>query len=130
MLKNKLVISIQEHISYSRDDGRRQTPNIFDDEKSLKCIFNHLKNKNVWYCTGNELAKYIKVTKNIKITVCDKGFEITTKIDFDYNESLNITIKIENYSKFKEVISPNGNKIEINEEFINIPFQVGRYIFR
>ncbi len=35
LLKNNLVISIQEHISPSREDGKRQTPNIFDDKESL-----------------------------------------------------------------------------------------------
>ena len=59
LLKNNLIISIQEHISPTRGDGRRQTPNIFDDIDSLKAIFKYLKNKNVWYCTGSELADWI-----------------------------------------------------------------------
>jgi hypothetical protein len=60
LLKNNLVISIQEHISPSREDGKRQTPNIFDDKESLKVIFEYLKNKNVWYCTGSELTEWVK----------------------------------------------------------------------
>ena len=60
LLKNNLVISIQEHISPSREDGKRQTPNIFDDRESLKTIFKYLKKKNVWYCTGSELAEWVK----------------------------------------------------------------------
>ena len=48
LLENKLVISIQEHISPASDGGESQTPNIIDDEKSLKFIFNYLKNKNVF----------------------------------------------------------------------------------
>ena len=60
LLANNLVISIQEHISPSREDGKRQTPNIFDDRESLKTIFKYLKKKNVWYCTGSELAEWVK----------------------------------------------------------------------
>jgi len=60
LLKNNLVISIQEHISPSREDGKRQTPNIFDDKESLKTIFKYLKKKNVWYCNCSELAEWIK----------------------------------------------------------------------
>jgi len=60
LLKNNLIISIQEHISPSREDGKRQTPNIFDDKESLKIIFKYLKQKNVWYCTGSELAEWVK----------------------------------------------------------------------
>ena len=60
LLKNSLVVSIQEHISPSREDGKRQTPNIFDDKESLKAILEYLKKKNVWYCTGSELAEWVK----------------------------------------------------------------------
>lgn len=63
LLKNNLFISIQEHISPSREDGKRQTPNIIDDKESLKIIFKYLKKKNVWYCTGTELAEWIKENK-------------------------------------------------------------------
>ena len=65
LLKNNLVISIQEHISPSREDGKRQTPNIFDDKESLKLIFKYLKKKNVWYCTCSELAEWVKGKQNV-----------------------------------------------------------------
>jgi hypothetical protein len=60
LLSNNLIISIQEHISPSREDGRRQTPNLFDDVQSLKIIFNYLKKHNVWYCTASELYSWVK----------------------------------------------------------------------
>ena len=58
MLKVKQIISIQEHISPARTDGKRQILNIFDDEKSLIKIFgSYLKNENVWFATCTEIAK-------------------------------------------------------------------------
>jgi len=63
LVKHHLIISIQEHISPIRNDGKRQAPNIFDDKESLIMIFNYLKNKKVWYCTGSELAEW--AAKNI-----------------------------------------------------------------
>jgi hypothetical protein len=60
LLANNLIISIQEHISPLREDDKRQVPNIFDDKESLKTIFKYLKKKNVWYCTGSELAEWVK----------------------------------------------------------------------
>ncbi len=63
LLKHNLVISIQEHISPSREDLKRQTPNIFDDKYLLKETFAFLKNFNVWFCTGTELANWIKDKK-------------------------------------------------------------------
>lgn len=58
LIKHRLVISIQEHMSPSREDGRRQEPNIIDDKESLRIIFQYLRNKNVWYCTGTEFAEW------------------------------------------------------------------------
>jgi hypothetical protein len=58
LLKHRLVISVQEHMSPSREDGRRQQPNIVDDKESLRNIFQYLRNKNVWYCTGTEFAEW------------------------------------------------------------------------
>jgi hypothetical protein len=59
LLENNLIISIQDHISPCRLDGTRQTPNIFDDVESLHYIFQYLKGKKVWYCTGSELAEWV-----------------------------------------------------------------------
>jgi len=59
LLKHNLVISIQEHISPVRGDGKRQRMNIRDDRDSLRTILKYLKRKNVWYCTGSELAEWI-----------------------------------------------------------------------
>jgi hypothetical protein len=59
LLKNKLIISINEHISPIRLDGQRQQPNIFDDCEGLKKIFDYLRRKKVWYCTASELANWI-----------------------------------------------------------------------
>jgi len=63
LIKNNLIISIQEHISPSREDGKRQMPNIIDDKESLIAIFKYLKKKNVWYCTGTELSEWVKENK-------------------------------------------------------------------
>jgi len=49
--------------NYNVKNGKRQSPNIFDDKESLKAIFKYLKKKNVWYCTGSELAEWIKENK-------------------------------------------------------------------
>ena len=60
LLENNLIISIQEHMSPARVDGKRQNPNIFDDKRSLRIILEYLKTKNVWYCTCTELANWIR----------------------------------------------------------------------
>lgn len=58
LLSRNQVISIQEHISPMRPDGRVQTPNIVDDINDLRELFNYLRNKNVWFTTCSELAHY------------------------------------------------------------------------
>lgn len=82
LLANKLVISIQEHMSPARDDGRVQNPNIFDDAEYLKRIFKYLINKNVWFCTCTELAEYYILRKNSTINfINDNKFSIKYNSD-------------------------------------------------
>jgi len=52
------VITVTEHFLRTRPDGRRQTPNVYDDVFSLNCIFTHLKQYDVWYATCSEIAHY------------------------------------------------------------------------
>ena len=59
LLKNRQIISIEEHIAPLRPDGLIQTPNIIDDEKELFGLFKYLRRKNVWYATGSEIASYV-----------------------------------------------------------------------
>ncbi len=67
LLRRKQIVSIQEHISPARADGKKQYPNIIDDRESLISIFEFLKNKNVWYATGSEIAEYFDARENTKI---------------------------------------------------------------
>lgn len=125
LLKNNLVISIQEHISPARDDGRRQSPNIFDDKESLSFIFNYLKNKNVWYCTGTELAEYYILRNNIKlIDVKDSSFEMEY-IGKKVLENMIISIKLD--KKNAIIVEPNGTRINEDNGVFNIHVLDGEY---
>ncbi|QZY55337.1 hypothetical protein [Crassaminicella profunda] len=125
LLNNKLVISIQEHISPARNDSRRQKPNIFDDKESLHMIFEYLKDKNVWYCTGTELAEYYFIRNNIRIIKKNKQFEIEVMYDKKI-QNKNITIKISNTSA-EAIILPNGIRMKGNKNVYNIPIIDGVY---
>jgi len=125
LLENNLVISIQEHMAPSRDDGRRQGPNIFDDHQSIKYIFNYLKTKNVWYCTGTELAEYYILKENIKLTqVSDCSF----KINYIGNTKLShmiISLKFDKSILF--IREPSGKKIYDHKGIYNIKVIDGLY---
>lgn len=95
LLDNKLVISIQEHMAPSRDDGRRQAPNIIDDKYSLLHLFNYLKTKNVWYCTGSELADYVYLRDHIEIQVNEKKNSFIINCPFKRDIKMNnLTLRI------------------------------------
>lgn len=125
LLKNNLVISIQEHISPGRNDGKRQHPNIYDDKKSLIKILNFLKNKNVWYCTGTELAKYCYLRKILQFKKTKDTFEIISKKDDKniYNKELTIMLD----KKYKGIIYPNGNRKKVKNNVITIKILQGEY---
>jgi hypothetical protein len=58
LLRHGQVISVQEHISPRRPDGRTQTPNIYDDIDALSRLFTYLATQPVWYATASEVARY------------------------------------------------------------------------
>jgi hypothetical protein len=129
LLKNKLVISIQEHMAPSRDDGRRQSPNIFDDRESLKYIFKYLNSKNVWYCTGSELAEYVNLRNTIKLLkIYNNKFLLDSNIECEKIRS-KITIKVKDKKK-SIVIMPNDKRIEINNGIVSLPVLPGTYEIR
>jgi hypothetical protein len=80
MMKSGYVISIAEHFMNARPDGKRQTPNVYDDINSLDFIFGYLRNKDVWYATFSECANYYESYNNTDILDMGDGvFEIKYK---------------------------------------------------
>jgi hypothetical protein len=125
LLKNRLVVSIQEHIAPSRDDGRRQQPNIFDDKKSLNALFSYLINKNVWYCTGTELARYVRVREGVEVKyINDKEFILNDKTNQNAGEIITLYI---NDSKAKNIRLPNSTVENIERNIVNVPLVSGVY---
>ena len=125
LLKNKLIISIQEHICPARDDGKRQLPNIFDDKKSLLKIFKYLKTKNVWYCTGTELAEYYYLRKNIKIIENGDEFYFNLKNINKKIKNKEITLYFD--KKYKKVILPNNLEVKIENYIGTLNIMEGIY---
>ncbi|MCI3147614.1 hypothetical protein C5137_15580 [Bacillus cereus] len=124
LLENNLVISIQEHIAPSRDDGRRQGPNIFDDRCSLLYIFNYLKDKNVWYCTGSELAEYVRTRDNCKFKQIDEKSFIIESSGYKSKQLISLCIDEETVSG---IHLPNGIYIKKDKKYINVPILEGIY---
>ncbi|GLI56922.1 hypothetical protein PM10SUCC1_24360 [Propionigenium maris DSM 9537] len=125
LLKNNLVISIQEHISPARDDGKVQTPNIFDDKESLIKIFKYLKDKNVWYCTGTELAKYVSVRDKIKIVKKNNNSFAFSEIDFNDRKNHEISVKID--LKCDKIMQPNKVIVSSVNNIFNLEIMEGNY---
>ena len=67
LYNNGEVISIQEHSSPYRTDGRIQYPNIVSDIDNLNHIFSLLNKKDIWYTTCSELADYYLTRLNVTI---------------------------------------------------------------
>lgn len=124
LIKNRLVISIQEHMAPSRDDGEIQLPNIFTDINSLSNIFSYLADKNVWYCTGTELAEYVFLRENSVIYCNNNSFQIECDFKDFYNKE--ITIKI-NSKLYKQIVLPDKKKLNIINGVVTIPILKGKY---
>lgn len=70
------VISVQEHITWSRPDTGRQTPNVFDDLPTLTRIFQALRGRPVWHATCGEIARYFEARERSTLAPSEGGFEL------------------------------------------------------
>jgi hypothetical protein len=127
LIDNNLVISIQEHMAPSRFNGMRQTPNIFDDAESLRIILNYLRDKNVWYCTCTELAKYVSNRDNVQISSTGQNaFEINHILDKIYNDT-KLTLKVG--KEIKHIVLPDKHMAKVNNGIVDIDILKGEYTF-
>jgi len=126
LLSHKLVISIQEHISPARPDGRRQTPNIFDDRESLKILFDYLEDKNVWYCTGTELAEYVHCRDNVTLEENERGFVLRSSLGRDIKRRL-VSIIVD-YENVKQIVTPAGEFVAGRDRTFTVPVADGQYL--
>ncbi|OUB57309.1 hypothetical protein BK716_06610 [Bacillus thuringiensis serovar higo] len=124
LLENNLIISIQEHIAPSRDDGRRQGPNIFDDRDGLLYMFNYLKDKNVWYCTGSELAEYVRIRDNCEIKLVDEKRFIIKNSGYKSTQLVSLLL---NEQSISGIYLPNGIYIKKEKQYVNVPILEGVY---
>lgn len=92
----------------------------------MKAIFNYLEDKNVWYCTGSQLAEYYYISKNISIVY--EGIN-TFKIEYFGKKVITnkmITIEIDDKS-IKKVMLPNEIIIVRINGVFNLPIMQGYY---
>jgi hypothetical protein len=126
MLRHRLVVSIQEHISPARPDGRRQTPNIFDDRESLKLIFSYLADKNVWYCTCTELAEYVYCRDNLKIEEREEGFTLSLPAGRDMTRRfVSVVVGREDV---RQIVTPAGENVSGRGGVFTVPIHAGQYL--
>lgn len=124
LLKHRLVISVQEHMAPSRDDGKRQNPNIIDDCESLLAIFRYLENKNVWYCTGSELADYVNLRDHVEIHFQgDHTFTLKHETVVA-NQTISLKFKEEN---LVQILLPNQSLVRARGNVVNLPVIKGEY---
>jgi len=125
LLRHRLVISIQEHISPARPDGRRQTPNIFDDRESLKTIFDFLARRKVWHCTGTELAEYVYCRDRVKIDERDGGFTLSLPPGRELKRPL-VSI-VTGRGDVTHVVTPAGEHVPESGGACTVPIMDGMY---
>ncbi|KPJ59517.1 MAG: hypothetical protein AMJ46_10900 [Latescibacteria bacterium DG_63] len=125
LLENKLIISIQEHLSPARTDGRRQTPNTHDDKEGLRTLFKYLGSKNVWYCTGTELAEYVYCRDNVEIEEEKEAFSFRATFSRDLRKKL-VTLVIDD-KKVRQIRTPDGDVVQGQQGVFNLPVLTGTY---
>jgi hypothetical protein len=141
LLEKRQVISIEEHIAPLRPDGLIQTPNIIDDMNELRNLFVYLRNKNVWYATGTDVARYF-ISYSFTTIYDIKPDRFKVKYSGRIADPL-LTLIIDTRSlsndanvSIKEIILPDGNNYSkfsyLDKKrriiMVSIPIQNGCYI--
>jgi len=73
LYSNQFPIIIQEHFQNQTTNGKRQTPNVYDDIFSLDLIYAFLKGKDVWYAKCGEIAHYFESYIHTEISIPSKN---------------------------------------------------------
>ncbi len=103
--KERQIISIQEHSSPYRTDGKIQYPNILTDIDNLQYIFDLLNKLDIWYATGTEIAEYFQVYVNTVLHQKTNSFYFSCKNNTNIREGSVVTLILEEESA--------NNKVEI-----------------
>ena len=128
LYKNAHIISIQEHSSPSTTNAIVQSANIITDILSLKKIFKFLSYLSIWYTNAKEIAKYIFIRENSKLTI--QG----NKLIIHFNNSKNISNSVISIISKEQFILEKKNQIfsamKNNGLFVvNIPIEDGYNTF-
>ena len=73
LYNNRLPITIQEHFQNQKTDGKRQTPNVYDDIYSLDILYGILRPLDIWHATCSEIAHYFESYTNSNLEVLSKN---------------------------------------------------------
>ena len=105
LYENRLVISLQEHFTTYRIDGKFQRPNVFDDLQSIQKTYSILRGADIWHASCNKIAKYVENRDNCTLDQDQSTVTISYKGRY---ESSSITLQ----SKSRHTLTDNkGNKI-------------------
>lgn len=79
LYKTGLPITIQEHYQNQGTDGKRQTPNLYDDIKYLDDLFGYLRRLDIWFANCSDIAHYFDSYSNTRIKVKENKIIIEYK---------------------------------------------------
>lgn len=88
IIKENGIISLQEHTSPLRTDGKIQYPNIIDDITNINAILKYFQGFKIWYATASDVYRYLKLTRYFSLDiVSDKRWILLSnyKKKFEHN---------------------------------------------
>lgn len=80
LYNKQLPLIVQEHFQNQKTNGKRQTPNVYDDIWSLDLIYAFMKGKDIWYATCGEIAYYYESYIHSTINIID---DLHFSIEYD-----------------------------------------------
>jgi len=110
LLKIKGIISLQEHSSPTRTDGKTQYPNVFDDLHSINYLLKKLSQHDVWWATASEVADYSRNRDHTEIKMQSQdSFIFISDNETSCADGMFLTL----------ILSNNIKSIKVNEQHYN-----------
>lgn len=89
-----------------------------------------MEGKNVWYCTGSELADYVNLRDHVQV-VTYPGEErmFTLEHESRYGNGGILSLKLDS-SNPASILLPDGTAVRVTAGIANLPVMKGEYFIR
>jgi hypothetical protein len=122
LISNKGIVTLQEHTSPIRTDGKIQYPNVFHDKPQILEILDFCNKHEPWFATATEVYSYQLIRTNLQLVEKNESIYleyIGSELDYQFliDRKVEITLNVVGLSvvgELKSQVYMRGNNRLLN----------------